>query len=199
MGRFRMSVYDLRYLTMPLILQGMILVARLIAHRPLSRVYAIFIFLFMLPLADSIKGYYAHPIYNKLATCILKLKETELLKEGFSGYWMTKPLEHYSDYTLHLAQLDEEFKLFKWMNRTDSLIRKRDGSIPKFNYVIEDSWLTAEKITRKFGKPDKIFSCEAGPFNNGFLQYPTTTVNVHFYSSDVLEKYARKETQEVAD
>lgn len=201
LGRFNLVLLDLRYFMFPIIIGILIGVRELIQFFTemnfKKRIQTYFPYclcvVFLAALIPERSGNFNKSNLDILSECITTKNKEYSLKHGVASYWISKPLNFFSNATLKTVQFGPDWKPFYWMNNKRSFYGSSQANLDDiyFNYVVLDGWLKQEDVNKLVGNTGTIFTCNVGPINNGFHVYAENKVNVLYFSNDVFDKFIK--------
>ena len=97
-----------------------------------------------------------HPVEQ----CLSDLRQSGTVHAGIAGYWLAKPIEVSSDWTLQVLQVSSTGRMFNWQNNIfyNTHSRADASQKPVLDFIVMQT-LDRSAILGRFGTPARIISC----------------------------------------
>ena len=95
-----------------------------------------------------------HPV----VACLRSLQASGTIHDGIAAYWVARPVEASSEWTLPVVQALGNGRPHFWGNNLRRYTANADGSPPRFDYIVLDQ-LEPDTILAHFGSPARRVPC----------------------------------------
>ncbi len=97
---------------------------------------------------------------SPIAECLRPLREKDLIHAGIAQYWLARPIEVASDWTIQVEQVVDIGRVFVWGNNPTyynvDLLEENKPTL--FDFVVMKN-LSPSDMLGRFGQPDEVINC----------------------------------------